>query len=100
MITHVVQLDSKDSFNCDRALKPVLINYEKSQLYWVRLPVALLVKDLEPWYSERTRKQPAEEQDEKQCVSIKKIIGSGTNVGTESIVIGMMTIDIRDGLQN
>ena len=68
MITHVVQLDSKGLFNRDRALKPVLINYEKSQLYWVRL--ALLVKDLEPWYSERTRKQPAEEQDEKQCVSI------------------------------
>ena len=30
----------------------------------------------------------------------KKLIGSGINVGTEGIVIGMMTIDIRAGLQN
>ena len=34
------------------------------------VPLALLVKDLEPWYSERTRKQPAEKQDEKRCVLI------------------------------
>ena len=32
--THVVRLGSKDLFN--RALKLVLINYEKSQLYWIK----------------------------------------------------------------
>ena len=33
------------------------------------VPLAPLAKDLKPWYSERTREQPAEEvQDEKRCV--------------------------------
>jgi hypothetical protein len=35
------------------------------------VPLAPSAKDLKPWYSERTREQPAEEvQDEKRCVSI------------------------------
>jgi len=35
------------------------------------VPLAPLAKDLKPWYSERTREQPAEEvQDEKRYVSI------------------------------
>ena len=34
------------------------------------VPLAPSAKDLKPWYSERTREQPAEEvQDEKRCVS-------------------------------
>ena len=30
----------------------------------------------------------------------KKLIGSGTDVGTEDVIIGMMTIDIRAAPQN
>ena len=40
------------------------------------VPLAPLANDLKPWYSERTREQPPEEevQDEKRCVSIHETV--------------------------
>ena len=77
-------LEQVDSFFCDlKGESTHFLNDQSSLMAAIKatkkvlpaetekgVPLAPLAKDLKPWYSERTPEQPAEEQDEKRCVSI------------------------------